>query len=61
MNAPGRKRAPRSAPARVVVIGATAGGVHALRALAASLPADLAAAVPLVRHVGSHPSICRSG
>lgn len=50
-----------NAPARVVVIGATAGGVHALRALAASLPADLAAAVPLVRHVGSHPSICRSG
>jgi len=39
------------------VIGASAGGVEALRTLVAALPADLPAALFIVLHVGSHKSI----
>lgn len=44
-----------NAPA-IVVIGASAGGVDAIRSLAASLPADFAAAVFVVLHIGAHKS-----
>jgi two-component system, chemotaxis family, protein-glutamate methylesterase/glutaminase len=40
----------------VVAIGASAGGVPALRALAAALPADLPSSLVVVLHVGRHPS-----
>jgi two-component system chemotaxis response regulator CheB len=40
----------------IVVIGASAGGVRALRVLAAGLPADFAAAVCVVLHVGAYRS-----
>ncbi len=40
----------------IIVIGASAGGVEALRALVAALPANLRAAVFIVLHVGSHKS-----
>ncbi|NML16078.1 chemotaxis protein CheB [Azohydromonas caseinilytica] len=40
----------------IVVIGASAGGVRALRVLAAALPADFAAAVCVVLHVGPYES-----
>lgn len=40
----------------IVVVGASAGGVQALRVLAASLPADFAAAVCVVLHVGAFKS-----
>lgn len=40
----------------MIVIGASAGGVEALRALVEALPADLRAAVFIVLHVGSHKS-----
>lgn len=40
----------------MIVIGASAGGVEALRALVAALPADLSAALFIVLHVGSHRS-----
>ncbi len=43
------------APA-IVVIGASAGGVDAIRLLAAALPADFAAAVFVVLHIGAHKS-----
>jgi hypothetical protein len=39
----------------VVVI--SAGGVHALRMLAAALPADFAASVCVVQHIGPHKSV----
>lgn len=44
-----------NAPA-IVVIGASAGGVDAIRALAAALPANFAAAVCVVLHIGAHKS-----
>lgn len=40
----------------IVVIGASAGGVRALRTMAAALPADFAAAVCVVLHVGAFRS-----
>ncbi len=40
----------------IVVIGASAGGVGAVRSLAAALPADLPAAVFVVLHIGAHRS-----
>jgi two-component system, chemotaxis family, protein-glutamate methylesterase/glutaminase len=42
---------------RLIVVGASAGGVHALRALASGLPAALPCAVMAVLHVGPHPSV----
>ena len=41
----------------IVVIGASAGGVGALRKLAADLPAAFPAAVLVVLHVGAHASL----
>lgn len=41
----------------LVVIGASAGGVHALLALADALPDSFPAPVCIVQHVGSNPSI----
>jgi two-component system chemotaxis response regulator CheB len=41
----------------IVVIGASAGGVSALRSLVASLPADFPAVVFVVLHVGAHASV----
>jgi two-component system chemotaxis response regulator CheB len=40
----------------VIVIGASAGGLDAVRALLGYLPADLSAAILLVVHIGSRPS-----
>ena len=40
----------------IVVIGASAGGVDAIRVLTAALPAGFAAAVFVVLHVGAHKS-----
>lgn len=45
-----------NAEPKIIVIGASVGGVEALRALVAALPADLRAAVFIVLHVGSHKS-----
>ncbi|MCY7399083.1 MAG: chemotaxis protein CheB [Sphingomonas bacterium] len=45
-----------NAEPKIIVIGASVGGVEALRALVAALPADLSAAVFIVLHVGSHKS-----
>ena len=42
---------------RIIVIGASAGGVPALQRLAEDLPASLPAPVLVVIHVGAHPSI----
>lgn len=42
---------------RLIVIGASLGGVTALRALAAQLPADLAAPVLVVQHIGAYRSM----
>jgi two-component system chemotaxis response regulator CheB len=41
----------------VVVIGASAGGVHALLHIAEKLPAAFAAPVCIVQHIGSNPSL----
>jgi two-component system chemotaxis response regulator CheB len=46
----------RESIAAIVVIGAPAGGVEALRTLVSALPADLPAALFIVLHVGSHKS-----
>ena len=42
---------------RIIVIGASAGGVPALQSLAEDLPASLPAPVLVVLHVGAHPSV----
>lgn len=61
MDAGGRARSPRRKPStmtgRLFVIGASAGGVQALRTLAAGLPPDFPSALLVVLHVGAHPSI----
>jgi two-component system chemotaxis response regulator CheB len=41
----------------IVVIGASAGGVTALRSLVSQLPADFPAALMVALHVGAHPSV----
>lgn len=46
----------RPSISRAIVVGASAGGVEALSRLAATLPADLNAAVFVVLHIGAHPS-----
>ena len=46
-----------ASPGHLVVIGASMGGVEALLELAAALPADFAAPIAVVLHIGSHPSI----
>jgi two-component system chemotaxis response regulator CheB len=45
---------------RLVVVGASAGGVRALQALASQLAPDFPAPILAVQHVGSHPSILPS-
>ncbi len=40
----------------IIVVGASVGGVEALRVLAAGLPADLPAAMLIVLHIGAHKS-----
>lgn len=45
-----------TAPGTIVVIGASAGGVDALRAIVAALPRDFDAAVFVTLHIGSHRS-----
>ena len=40
----------------IVVIGASAGGVEAIRSLTAALPAAFPAAVFVVLHIGAHKS-----
>ena len=42
---------------RLVAIGASAGGVAALRQLSAALPADFSAPVLIVLHIGMHDSL----
>jgi two-component system chemotaxis response regulator CheB len=42
---------------RLIVVGASAGGVMALQELTAGLPEDLQAAVLIVLHVGAHRSV----
>ena len=42
---------------RIVVVGASAGGVRAYQALASTLTARFPAPILAVQHVGSHPSI----
>jgi two-component system chemotaxis response regulator CheB len=41
---------------RIVVLGASVGGVEALKLLASSLPADFPAPILVVQHIGSFPS-----
>jgi two-component system, chemotaxis family, protein-glutamate methylesterase/glutaminase len=45
------------ASAKVVVVGASVGGVHALGRLMETLPADFPAPILVVQHVGNFPSI----
>ena len=45
---------------RLVVIGASAGGVSALLALSASLPRRIPAPVLIVLHIGANPSVLPS-
>ena len=45
-----------TAPPTIIVIGASVGGVEAIRALVAELPADLRAAVFVTLHIGAYPS-----
>jgi two-component system chemotaxis response regulator CheB len=42
---------------RIVVMGASAGGVRALQTLVSGLPVDFPAPILVVQHIGSHPSI----
>src|SRR4051812_16046878 len=42
---------------RIILIGASAGGVDALTAIASGLPADFPAPILVVLHIGKHPSI----
>jgi two-component system chemotaxis response regulator CheB len=44
----------------IVVIGASAGGVQALRSLAGQLPPDFPACVCIVQHIGEHPTLLPS-
>ena len=44
-------------PGRVVVIGASAGGIAALRTLVSQLPPDLSATLLIVLHIGAFPSL----
>ena len=44
----------------VVAIGASAGGLRALRTLVSQLPADFPAAILVVVHIGTQPSILPS-
>src|SRR5687767_12526194 len=45
---------------RIIVIGASAGGVQALMELTSGLPADMPAAVLIVLHIGAHKSLLPS-
>lgn len=45
---------------RVVAIGASAGGVDALKSIAAQMPADFPAPILVVMHIGKQPSILPS-
>src|SRR5205085_7152919 len=45
---------------RIVVIGTSAGGVEALKALASQLPAEFPCPIVVVMHIGRHPSILPS-
>jgi two-component system chemotaxis response regulator CheB len=47
-------------PSRLVVVGASAGGVAALLELSASLPHNLPAPVLVVLHIGANPSVLPS-
>jgi two-component system, chemotaxis family, protein-glutamate methylesterase/glutaminase len=47
---------PRAPKRDIVVIGASLGGVQALRQLAADLPAQFPASVLVVQHIGANPS-----
>lgn len=51
-----RAEAKNEAPSRIVVIGASAGGIPALLALAAMLPPDFPAPIVVVQHIGAYPS-----
>jgi len=48
---------PRRGMTQLVVIGASAGGVAALTSLAQALPADFAAPILIVLHIGAHASL----
>ena len=46
--------------ARIVVVGASQGGVQALRALVAALPREFTAPLLIVQHIGASPSLLPS-